>query len=69
MPLQQLARLGANGLSVREMTGVVVGDAHGDGAALGARLDLGQELGHVTDLLRERLARSAQSGSSRSTCP
>ena len=53
---QQLARLGADALGVGEVAGVVVGDACSvDRVALGARLVLGEQLGDVADLRRERL--------------
>ena len=50
---QQRARLGADLLRMREVAGVVVGDAQRQRVALGLRLELGEQLGDVADLGRE----------------
>ena len=70
-PAQQLARLGAHALRVGEVAGVVVGDlASGSGSRSARGPCLGEELGHIPHALRRtRAARSAHSGSSRSTWP
>src|SRR5437764_1284922 len=52
---EQLARLGAHRLGVRQVTGVVVGDLDGDRMATRARAGVGQQFRDVADLLRERL--------------
>ena len=53
-PAQQRARLRADALRVREVAGVVVGDAQRERMARRLRLVLGEQLGDVVDAGRER---------------
>src|SRR3954454_6833723 len=51
---EKVARLGAHGLSVSEVAGVVVGDLGRQRMSLGARAGLGQQLGDVAHFGAER---------------